>query len=131
MKWEECSAPLTRMIMEDHFRRWYFSGDLINVKAKGIETPRGVKGKENEWEEGGNKQVLFILKQTNTLDASQTKPGQGGLARWGGGPQGPAGDAVMDSDSFHGAPTAKANPPLHLCITLLTEHFPVLFHIVA
>lgn len=38
---------------------------------------------------------------------------------------------VRDSDSFHGAPTAKANPPLHLCVTLLTEHFPVLFHIVA
>lgn len=127
-----CSAPLTRMIKEGHFRRWYFSGDLINVKARGIESPRGWKGKKMNGKKGEtNKYYSDSSRQTLLMDRGQSQAGEGWHAEARGRRVLQAMLTARDSDSFHGAPTAKANPPLHLCITLLTEHFPVLFHVAA
>lgn len=131
MRPEESSAPLTRMIKEDHFRRWYFSGDLINVKASGIKIPMGWKGKKMNGKKGETNTIKTQTEKLSWCTKDKARPGRGGTVRVWGHRVLQATLTIRESDSFHVSPTAKTNLPLHLCITLLTEHFPMLCHLMA
>ena len=80
------------------------------------------------------KQTNTIKTQTEKLSGrikDKARPGRGGTVRAQGHRVMQATPSVRESDLFHVSPTAKTDPPLHICITLLTEHFPMLFHLIA